>query len=61
VLVSCAPFSDGPDALLIARWVDGTLLVLGANSTRREDAAAAKSQLERAGARILGAVLQGGV
>jgi non-specific protein-tyrosine kinase len=60
VLISCAPLSEGPDALMIARWVDGTILVLGADGTRRENAVAAKEQLERAGGRLAGAVLQGG-
>jgi non-specific protein-tyrosine kinase len=60
VLVSSAPLSDGPDGFVVARWVDGTILVLGANRTRREVAVWAREQLERAGARVVGAVLQGG-
>ncbi len=54
---------DGPsvnlyiDATLLGRLVDGVVLVLQANSTRREVARKAKASLESAGVRLLGAVL----
>jgi Mrp family chromosome partitioning ATPase len=45
------------DAAILARRVDGVLLVVGAGSTRREAAVKAKETLERTGGRILGVVL----
>lgn len=53
---------DGPpvlvtDATILASKVDAVLLVLGANRTRRSEAVIAMKQLERAEARVIGAVL----
>jgi protein-tyrosine kinase len=59
VLVSCVAFLDGPDAILISRWVDSAILVVGARGTRRTDGTRAKEQLERAGVIILGALFYG--
>ncbi|MEW5717979.1 MAG: polysaccharide biosynthesis tyrosine autokinase [Chloroflexota bacterium] len=50
----CLPLAD---AAILARRVDGVLLVVGAGSTRREAAVKAKETLERTGGRILGVVL----
>ena len=46
-----------PQALTLARLADGIVLVLRANSTRRDAAARVKQQVEANGGRILGAVL----
>ena len=54
---------DGPpvdiyvDAMILGKLVDGVVLVLQANSTRREVARKAKTTLESAGIRVFGAVL----
>ncbi len=56
VLISCAPFSEGPDAILVSRWIDTAILVLSGRGTRRADGTRAKEQLERAGVHILGAI-----
>lgn len=53
---------DGPpvlvtDATILASKVDAVLLVVGTGRTRRSDAQTALKQLERAGARVIGAVL----
>lgn len=53
---------DGPpvlvtDATILASKVDAVLLVVGAGRTRRSEAQVAMKQLERAGARVIGAVM----
>jgi capsular exopolysaccharide synthesis family protein len=53
---------DGPpvmvtDATILSSKVDAVLLVIGAGRTRRSEAATAVKQLERAGARVIGAVM----
>ncbi|MBM3131341.1 MAG: CpsD/CapB family tyrosine-protein kinase [Chloroflexi bacterium] len=50
----CLPLAD---AHILARQVDGVVLVIDAGSTRREAAGKAKEALERAGGRVLGVVL----
>lgn len=46
-----------PDAMLISRWTDGVVLILEANSTRRDTARRIKESLAAANARVLGVVL----
>ncbi len=50
----CLPLAD---AAVLARHVDGVLLVVDAGATRRDSAAKAKEALERAGGRVLGVAL----
>ena len=45
------------DALILASKVDGVLLVVQANKTRRELAKRAKAMLDKANANVLGVVL----
>lgn len=45
------------DAMLISRWTDGVVLILEANSTRRDTARRIKESLAAANARVLGVVL----
>lgn len=45
------------DAMLISRWTDGVVLILEANSTRRDAARRIKESLAAANARVLGVVL----
>jgi protein-tyrosine kinase len=57
VLVDAPPVHDSADMIMLGRIADGAVLVLEANSTRREAARRAKASLVDAGVRILGAVL----
>jgi len=57
VLVDTTPAGALADAAVLARRVDGMLLVVKAGSTRRDLAKRARDQLERVNANILGVVL----
>lgn len=57
VIFDCPAILEGSEALGIAELVDGILLVVEADRTLREDVAAAESQIESAGGRIYGTVL----
>ncbi|MGC8836953.1 MAG: CpsD/CapB family tyrosine-protein kinase [Anaerolineae bacterium] len=59
VLFDVPPVIAVTDAAILASKVDGTLLLIGAGSTRREHAQRAKEVLERVNARLVGAVLMG--
>jgi Mrp family chromosome partitioning ATPase len=57
VIVDAPPLANYADALSLARWADGVMLVLEANSTRREAAQEAAETLRLAKVKVLGAVL----
>lgn len=57
VLFAAPPLTAYSDGAVLASKVDGALLVVGAGKTRRENAQKAKDILERAHARLIGAVL----
>lgn len=57
VLIDGPPVSLDGDAALLGQMTDGLILVLEANSTRRETARMAKENLDKAKVKILGAVL----
>jgi capsular exopolysaccharide synthesis family protein len=57
VLFDAPPVIAVADATLLASQVDGVLLVVRANSTKRDQLRAAKDRLERVNAHLLGAVL----
>lgn len=57
VLVDAPPIFSHTDAVLLGQMTDGFVIVLEANSTRRETALIAKQNLESAKVRILGAIL----
>jgi non-specific protein-tyrosine kinase len=57
VLFDSPPALAVSDAAVLSRRVDGVVLVVSAGRTRREHAARARQVLERAGARLLGVVL----
>lgn len=59
VLFDVPPVIAVTDAAILASKVDGTLLLIGVGSTRREHAQRAKEVLERVNARLVGAVLMG--
>lgn len=57
LILDAPPVIAVTDAGVLSRLVDGTLLVVSVGLTPREIAKAAKEQLERVGARILGIVV----
>ena len=57
VLIDAPPVNQFADATLLGKIADGIILVIEANSTRRETTRKAKESLEAANVRLLGAVL----
>lgn len=57
VLIDAPAVSLGNEALALARAADGVVLILKANSSRRESVRETVQQLEHAKVRVLGAVL----
>jgi capsular exopolysaccharide synthesis family protein len=57
LVVDGPPVNLASDATVLATLVDGTVLVIRAGSTRREEASHAAESLRKVNARILGAVL----
>jgi protein-tyrosine kinase len=57
ILVDVAALSDANDAVLLGCGSDGVVLVLKANTSRRESARKATHDLQNAKAKVLGAVL----
>jgi protein-tyrosine kinase len=57
VIISASPVGLYADAVLLGRMADGVVLVLEANSTRREAARRAKELLQESNVRVLGTVL----
>ena len=57
VVVHSGSLWPNADAMLISKWTDGVVLILEANSTRRDAARRMKESLAAANARVLGVVL----
>ena len=57
ILMDSPPVNVYSDAIALGQSADGVILVLSANSTRKEAGRKAKESFEMAGARVLGAVL----
>ena len=57
VLVDAPPIGLVIDAAQIAKYCDGTLLVVGFNAVRRQELVDAKAQIDQTGCPILGTVL----
>jgi len=57
VIFDAPSITQSGDAALIGQLLDGVVLVVGANSTRRETARKAKESLDAANVRLLGTVL----
>lgn len=57
VLINAPSARSSADAVLLGQTAEGVILVVEANSTRRESARIAKETFERAKVRLLGAVL----
>lgn len=57
VIFDAPAITDSGDAALIGQMSDGVVVVVGANSTRRETARKAKESLDAAHVRLLGTVL----
>jgi Mrp family chromosome partitioning ATPase len=57
VLIDAAPLNGCNDAIMLGGLSDGVVLILKANSSRRETARKAVQELQSANVRVLGAVL----
>jgi polysaccharide biosynthesis transport protein len=57
VLIDAPSMDSGDDSVMLGRNAEGVILVLRANSSRRESARKAMRNLEHANVRVLGAVL----
>jgi Mrp family chromosome partitioning ATPase len=57
VLIDAPALSRGSDSIVLGRAAEGVVLVLKANASRRDVARKAVQDLQNAGARVLGAVL----
>lgn len=57
VLIDTPPIIAVTDAAILAQEVDGVILVLASGEVNKEYAQLAKEQLDKVGAKILGAVL----
>jgi Mrp family chromosome partitioning ATPase len=57
VLIDTPPINSYADGVQVGQLVDGIILIVGSNSTRREPARLAKRRLEEARVAVLGAVL----
>jgi protein-tyrosine kinase len=57
IVIHSSPLDEDTDSVLLSRWTDGVVLVVEANSTRRETARRIKENLEVANVRLLGVVL----
>jgi capsular exopolysaccharide synthesis family protein len=57
ILVDAPPLREGDDTIMLGRNAEGVVLVLRANTSRRETARKAVHDLEAANVRVLGAVL----
>jgi Mrp family chromosome partitioning ATPase len=56
ILVDAPPATTSPQGLAVSRQVDGVVLVLAAEDTRRPVAERVKQSIERSGGRVLGIV-----
>ena len=57
VVVNASPMGRDTGSILLSQWTDGVVLVVEANSTRRETARRVKENLEAADVKMLGVVL----
>ena len=57
VLIEAPPLSTYSDAILLGQMADGIVLILEANSTRRDDARIVQHTLKSANVKLLGAIL----
>jgi Mrp family chromosome partitioning ATPase len=59
VVIDSAPVLSVADSLFLGAMVDGVVLVVRANGTRRDAVARSREQLVQSGAKILGGILEG--
>lgn len=57
VIMDSPPCVTVTDAVVLSQWVDGVLLILDGQHTHRQSAVRARENLQAAGARLLGAVV----
>ena len=58
-VIDCGPMGSGTSAVPLARHCDGSVLVTQASATRSSAVSLSKSAIERAGGKLLGAVMNG--
>ncbi len=56
IVIDCPPVSESCDALAISRCCDGSILVVCAETSRREVVSAARDAIERMGGQVIGVV-----
>ena len=59
IILDSAPLQAVTDAQILSTKVDGTILVVRAEKTKRDSVQQAKALLDKVGANILGTVLNG--
>lgn len=57
VVIHSGPLRLETSSMLLSRWTDGVVLVLEANTTRRDSARRVKEMLDAAGVNLLGVIL----
>jgi protein-tyrosine kinase len=57
VVIHAPPLNQSSDSIMLGRWSDGIVLIVEADSTRRETAARLKENLNATNAKLLGVVL----
>lgn len=57
IIIDCPPISIVADAIPVSNLTDGTIFVVSARYTNKEDAKTALKELQRNGANVLGSVL----
>ncbi len=57
IFIDAPPVLSVADATVLSRVVDGVVLVIAANQTKKEEAKQAKKALEKVGANIIGALM----
>ena len=60
VLIDAPPLTSAAQSVLLAQMADGLIIIVEANSTRRETAVKAKEMLESAHVKVLGSILNNG-
>ena len=57
VVIDAPPLAGYPETVLLSRKADGVILVIESEKTRKQSALLAKKQIETAGGKLLGVVL----
>ncbi len=57
VVIDCPPIMSTADPLVVSQWTDGAVVVVDSQTTDTPDLLRVRAELEKSGAKILGAVL----